>query len=114
MKRKILHLNFNQEEKTMTQTAENVEEFSNSAGLKEIIKQCAQEMAEIDGQRKKLNKEAAEIREVLKDKGVDKDAFKDVYGYFKKRRHQRDGYDEAHKLCFDALNNADTKDLFDI
>ena len=94
-------------------SAEVVEMGDNVSHIEEIIQACVKDLAEIDAQRKKLNKEAADIREVIKDKGIDKDAFKDVYGYFKKQRHQRDGYDEGHKVCFDALNNAQTKDLFE-
>jgi hypothetical protein len=90
----------------------NVTNISNSADLEKLIVQSATEMAEIDAQRKKLNGEAAEIREVLKDRGVDRDAFRDVYGYYKKRRHEKDGYDESHKICMDALNKADTADMF--
>jgi len=85
---------------------------NNSDNLKDIIIQSAKEMADIDEQRKGLNREAADIRETLKDKGIDTDAFKDAYQYFKKQRHQREGYDEYHKLCFDALNAADTGELF--
>ncbi len=97
----------------MAQAAtENVTSLHNVQGLNDIIVQCVKDMAEIDGQRKALNKKAGEIREVMKEKGVDTDAFRDVYQYFKKRRHERDGYDESHKLCFDSLNGANTGDLF--
>lgn len=90
----------------------NVANLSNDQALKDLIVSSAKEMAEIDAQRKKLNDQAADIRGVLKDRGIDTDAFKDTYSYFKKQRHHREGYDEYHKLCFDALNDADTGDLF--
>lgn len=77
-----------------------------------FIVQCTSEMADIDAQRKTLNRQAADIRDALKDRGVDTDAFKDVYAYFKKKRHEREGYDTDYKLCFDALNDADTGALF--
>jgi len=84
----------------------------NSNGLKDIIVQSAKDMAEIDAQRKSLNRQAADIREVLVDNGIDKEAFKEAYSYFKKRRHERDGYDDSSKLCHDAL--AGQGDLFDV
>lgn len=84
----------------------------NKAISDDMIVGWAQEMAEIDAQRKVLNRQASEIRQLIKDKGGDTDAFKDVYAYFKKKRHERDGYDEAHKQMWDALNKADTADMF--
>lgn len=93
-------------------TDRNVANFSNSKDLENLVFNSAKEMAEIDAQRKKLNEQAADIREVLKERGIDRDAFKDVYGYFKKGRYEKEGYDESNKLCFDALNRADTADLF--
>jgi len=78
---------------------------------KEIV-EAAETMADIDGQRKVLNRQAAKVRQSLKDRGMDNDAFKDAYAYFKKKRHERDGYDEDHKICMDALNEADTAAMF--
>lgn len=91
----------------------NVSSLSNDTHLKDLIVSSARDMAEIDAQRKKLNEQAADIRGALKDRGIDTDAFKDAYSYFKKQRHDRDGYDEYHKLCWDALNQADTREMFE-
>lgn len=77
-----------------------------------FIVQCTSDMAAIDAQRKTLNRQAADIRESLKDRGLDTDAFKDVYSYYKKKRSEREGYDADHKLCFEALAEADTGELF--
>ena len=101
----------------MTKTAEkettNVAEIGHNSKISgEFIVGCADQMAEIDGQRKTLNRQAADIRQSLKDRGMDNDAFKDVYSYFKKKRPEREGYDEDHKLCMDALNAADTAAMF--
>lgn len=92
--------------------AREVASDDNSKKLKDIIVNCAQEMAEIDGERKTLNRKAADIREVLVDHGVDKEAFKETYAYYKKKRHERDGYDESSKLCHEALSAPETGDLF--
>lgn len=100
------------------QKAEEVESNEGNKGHNiekhnEFIRQCAFEMADIDAQRKVLNRRAADIREAIKNKGEDTDAFKDVYAYFKKRRHERDGYDESHKVIFEALDVGETRDMFE-
>lgn len=99
-------------EATQESNVQALDTQDNQKAVKAIILQCAKDMAEIDANRKELNKQAAEIREVLKDNEVDTDAFRDVYGYYKKGRHDKAGYDDSHKLCFEVLNGADTGDLF--
>ena len=89
----------------------NVAEIGhNSDGNPDKIRGLAEEMVNIDSQRKVLNREAADIRESVKDMGEDTDAFKDVYAYFKKKRHEREGYDESHERIFKAIEG--TGDLF--
>ena len=87
-------------------------EGHNSGNNDEFIINCVKELITIDVGRQKYNRQAAEIRQAITDRGIDKEAFKDVYSYHKKQRHERDGYDESHKLCFDALNAANTGELF--
>jgi len=68
---------------------------------------------EVDPLRKQANKAAGKARELLKEAGVDTDAFRDQFGYFKKKKHDKAGYDESAKICFDILNAAETRDLFE-
>lgn len=84
----------------------------NSKVLEEKIQKWAKELSGIDEQRGKLNKRAADIRAAAKEHGIDTDALRDVYGYWKKGRHEKDGYDESHGLCMEALNKMDQAELF--
>jgi len=86
--------------------------FSNSKGMEEFIQKCFQELSDIDAKRKELNDEAGDMRARLKDKGVDTNAFRDQYGFFKSGKHGREQYKESASICFDALNKMDTGELF--
>ena len=97
-----------------TSEEETPGEGHNSGKLKEIIVQCAAEMVDVDSVRKEQNRIASDIRQVLDDYGVDKEAFKETYAYYKKKHHERDGFDESSKLCHDALSDPEQKDMFDI
>lgn len=89
-------------------------EGHNSDTLKKTIVECATLMAVIDSERKGLNRRASDVREVLFDYGIDKEAFKEAYGYYKKKNHERDGFDDSSKLCHEALSDPEQKDLFDV
>lgn len=99
--------------------AENTEESnvtdlrSNSKELKEFILKQAEEVVDIMSIRKACNKRYRDVREALKDKGVDTKAFDDVVAKIKKRPWEREGYDDSYTLCWDTLNTADTIDMFD-
>lgn len=86
----------------------------NSDKLKQVIVQCAVEMVDVDAVRKDQNRIASDIRQVLDDHGIDKEAFKEAYAYRKKKHHERDGFDESSDLCHEALGDPKQKDLFDI
>lgn len=86
----------------------------NSDKVTDIIVQCAKDMVAIDSKRKLLNREASDVRERLVDNGIDKEAFKEEYAYYKKKRHERDGFDESRKLCHAALGNLGQADMFDV
>lgn len=86
----------------------------NSDTLKKTIVECATLMAGIDSERKELNRRASDVREVLSDYGIDKEAFREAYGYYKKKMHERDGFDDSSKLCHEALSDPEQKDLFDV
>lgn len=86
----------------------------NSDKLKEVIVESAIQMVDIDGERKGLTRRASDIRETLSDYGIDKEAWKEAYAYYKKKRHERDGFDESSRICHEALGDPEQKDLFDI
>ena len=102
-----------EDEKTTTDS-DTPGEGHNSGKLKEVIVECAGQMVDIDGDRKGLNRRASDIRETLSDYGIDKEAFKEAYAYYKKKHHERDGFDDSSKLCHDALGDPKQKDLFDL
>ena len=89
-------------------------EGHNSDKMKKVIVQCAITQVDIDGVRKEQNRRASDNREILDDYGIDKEAFREVYNYQKKKRHERDGFDESVRLCQDALGAPEQKDLFDV
>lgn len=93
-------------------TESNVEPLKRNSLTPEQIVELASRMAQIDAQRKTLNAEATDIRQAVKDGGEDTDAFRDNYLFFKKKRHERDGYEESSKKIWEALNNADTAEMF--
>lgn len=67
---------------------------------------------EADVQRRAINKMMADEREVAKEAGLDTKALDAVYAYYKQKKNDRDGYDETETIAFEALNNAETGDLF--
>lgn len=96
----------------MAQDASGSGHNSKMKDEQQFIELC-HEYAGLEAANKANNERKADIRAVVKDQlGEDPDAFKDVYGYFKKKRHEREGYDESHKRMWDALNKADTGDMF--
>lgn len=84
----------------------------NSQSVEEFIAHAVGVYAEVDSIRKGLSERKAEIRKRAKELEIDTDALNDAYMYFKRGRHQREGYDQSHKLCMDILNEADTGELF--
>lgn len=86
----------------------------NSKTQAEAIRKAAEIfLNEVDPLRKQANKAAQKARDILKEAGLETDAFRDEFAYFKKRKHDKDGYDESRKLCFEVLNKAENRDLFD-
>lgn len=86
--------------------------FSNSKGLEEFIQNCFQELSDIDEKRKELNDQAGDMRSRLKDKGINTNAFRDQYGFFKSGKHEKEEYKESAAICMDALNKMNTGELF--
>lgn len=67
---------------------------------------------DVDVERRKLTKRMAKGRAILKELSLDTQAIDREYGYFKMKKHDQDGYDDAVTLTHEALNKADTGDLF--
>lgn len=70
------------------------------------------ERVAVDVERRKLTKRMAKARGILKDMSLDTQAIDREYGYFKMKKHDQDGYDDAVTLTHEVLNKADTGDLF--
>ena len=100
--------------KENTSDAEGPGKGHNSDKLKGVIVESASQMVVIDEERKGLNRRASDLREILSDDGIDKEAFKEAYAYYKKKRHERDGFDDSSKICHDAVSDPEQKDMFDI
>lgn len=85
----------------------------NSQSQKDAVAKYVEIMLDVKTIRKQANKRASEARELLVEAGLEKDAVRDTFAYFEKRKHEREGYDESHKIAWDVMNGAETKDMFD-
>lgn len=84
----------------------------NSEGVKSAILDYFKERVAIEVERRKLTKRMGRARGKLKDLSLDTQAVDREYAYFKQKKHDRDGYDDSVKLTHEALNAADTGNLF--
>lgn len=91
-----------------------VDKDHNIKELEQFIQECFAEYADCDEQSAHLNKKRQKIREKVEAKGIDKKAFHDQYMRAKrKRKSEKEGYDEGAKICFEALNKMDQGNLFE-
>lgn len=98
----------------MTSSHEQIQKDHNinsPATQKLIVDHCTR-LAEIDAIRAELNDEAAKMRDTLKDAGLVPAAVQSKYTQFKKLRKQKEEYTQTENIAFEALNNADTADMF--
>lgn len=98
----------------MTSSHEQIKKDHNinsPATQKLIVDHCTR-LAEIDAQRAELNDEAAKMRETLKNAGLVPAAVQSKYTQFKKLRKQKEEYTQTENIAFEALNAADTADMF--
>ena len=76
----------------------------NVAGLKKIIRECAQQMRAIKAQRAELNEEAATIRERLKNAGVQTKAFEYALKVADMEAEAQASYTDSLRLAAEALS----------
>ncbi len=85
----------------------------NSDGLEDKIQEAFVEYANCDEESAVLNKKRAEIRGKVEEWGIDRKAFHDQYIRAKRKRNEKEGYDESAQVCKEALNKMDQIDLFE-
>lgn len=85
---------------------------SNVAGLRSLIAGCAAEMRDIIEERKALNERASEIRERLRDAGVQTAAFDYAMRMQRLEQEARDAYFDTLRVAFEALGIGEQGSLF--
>lgn len=98
----------------MTSSNEQIRKDHNlrSPATEKLIIDGCNELAAIDAQRAELNDLAAEIRAGWKDAGLLPAAVMSKYAQFKKLRTQKEEYTQSEEIAYDALNKANTGDMF--
>jgi hypothetical protein len=76
----------------------------NVADLKKMIQDCAKSMIEIKGERKDLNERAGDIRQKLRDAGVQTAAFDYAVRLFEMEQEARGSYMDTLRLSMEALS----------
>ncbi len=84
----------------------------NVANISKVIRECAGQMIQIKTERGKLNERAGDIRERLKDAGVQTQAFDLAVRLQDMEQQARDDYLDSLKLNFAALSIGATLDMF--
>ncbi len=80
--------------------------------LKKVIRECAKEMGEIKGERAELNERAGEIRERLRNAGVQTKAFDFACKVREMEQEARDDYLDSLRINFDALGVGAQTEMF--
>lgn len=84
----------------------------NVADLKKLIRDCARDMVEIKRERSELNERAGEIRQRLKDAGVQTAAFDFAVRVQQMEAEARNDYIDALRINFEALGVGESADMF--
>lgn len=84
----------------------------NSGALDEFVQEKFKEYADCDEKSAVLNDARKKIREEVEEKGLDPKAFVDQYARAKRKRKEKEGYDESQKICWAALNKMENTELF--
>lgn len=85
---------------------------NSEANVKDRIQELAAQYAKCDEASQELNDERAEIREEIKDLGLDTKAWQYEIGRAKQSLKKREGYDESAAVIRDALGDMKMEDLF--
>ena len=84
----------------------------NSERLHPQVLKYFQERIEVEVIRKSLNTRMSRARKTIKDVGMDVKGVDARYQYHKQKLHDREGYDESAEITEEALNKANTGELF--
>lgn len=84
----------------------------NVKNLNKLIRECAGQMVEIKRQRAELNEQAGEIRQRLKDSGVQTAAFDYAVRVSQMEQEARGEYIDSLRINFEALGIGGQGDLF--
>jgi len=107
----------------MTQTAEKAEEpdrepanergvGDNSKAQGETALEYFKNRVRIDAAREELNEQADANRQMAREAELVTSALDVEYKYWKSKSSEQEGYDETVSITKEALNNADTRELF--
>ena len=84
----------------------------NVADLKKVIRDCATQMTKIKGERAELNERAGDIRERLREAGVQTQAFDFACRVQAMEQEARDEYLDSLRVNFDALGVGVQSEMF--
>ena len=87
-------------------------EGHNVGDLNKLIRECANEMAEIKGERAALNERAGDIRKQLTDAGVQTKAFDFACKVAGMEQEARDEYLDSLRINFEALGVGAQSEMF--
>lgn len=93
-------------------TAESAGRDHNIADIMKLIKDCAASMVDIKARRKELNEEASDIRERLRDSGVQPKAFDFALKLFEMEAEARAEYIDSLRLNMEAMDVGEQGLLF--
>lgn len=84
----------------------------NVGNLHKLIRECASDMVEIKEARKDLNERAGEIRQRLKEAGVQTKAFDFAVRLREMEQEARDDYLDSLRVNFEALSIGQQGEMF--
>lgn len=85
----------------------------NVEALKKLLRECGGEMLKIKERRKELNAEAAEIRQRVKDAGVQVDSFDRALKIAELEAEARASYMDSFRVAYEALVEGEQMDWLD-
>lgn len=92
---------------------EQAPEGGNIADTNKLVRECAKAMDEIDEARKDLNEQAGDIRERLRDAGLNVKAFNDIRELMALEEEVRNSYLDARRVYMEALGDGEQGNMFD-
>lgn len=84
----------------------------NVGDINKLIRNCAQEMTRIKKERKDLNEQAADIRDKLRESGVQPKAFDFALRLYEQDAEVRNEYLDNLRLNFEALGIGAQSEMF--